>query len=388
LEIRVDGTGSPTTAGVVGRLIAKQPHVRHLVLAAARSARTLDHRDGAQVSFEMNRAYGAALSAVNGGGGGGGYGGDDNVAKLAACERLDVRASVADWHGWFPDLLARLPCLTCLECHEFPARFVGALLTGAPQLIALRIERQDFLQRKTASEGWTPRGRFVHVLLASLGRLRSLALPYATVHLADLSVAADRLESLEARNLVPSATIPPEAVPPTFAMLRLTHLTTSMIAPAAAEILGCMPHVRSGQLSFEANHDNMWTSVLMAHLDTKRDDNESKSGATGGGDAQVARANEKACGGDCDSGSKDGTSIFWSSYPDGEEPGTPVLAADVCRAMRKLHTFAASVHDFDSSVGDATRLGIETYLKEMREADAAIAVATVVAKTSGAPSTS
>jgi hypothetical protein len=398
LEICVDGTGSPTTTGAVGRLLAKQPHVRHLVLATKRSASSLDH----QVSIEMNRAYGAAPDAVNGGSGDG-----ENVEKLAACERLDVRASVVGWYGWFPALLSRLPCLTRFECYEFPARLGYLLCDGAPQLTALRIERQDFVQRQMADKGWTgTNGRFVHELLSSLGRMRSLALPYATVYLTDLSVAADRLESLEACNLLPSDATYPEA-PSTFVMSRLKRLTTSMPERSAAELLGCMPHVCSGQLSFDIISDDDWTSFLTASLASKRYENDTTSGATGGGggggggdgkrdsDETGATADEKSCGsGDGDGndggvsdGNGDdenaGVNIVWRFYSDRDESEIPTFATDVCRAMRKLHTFAASVHDFDSSVSDAMRLGIEAYLKEMRDADAAIAVTAVVATTSG-----
>ena len=407
LEVRVSAAAASQGGefGLVGRVLSGQMRVRHLViaLAAERGELVTPTDDGGSGSsgssgsgsggadrrppvfvaavtatdnraVDMNYAVNAYASLSDNG--------IDRVGHLPECRRLDVRVCVAFWRPWFPQLTERLPRLECLELLEFPEEFPRLLCDSVPQLTALRIERnaQDNVHQRPSSAAAlrAADSNFGHTLLSRLVRLRSLALPYSSMPYRDLLVAADRLESLEVRELSASVVARRHAntygahgqKPPH--MTRLTHLRTAMVDRDAQEILERVPHVRRGQIEFKAHYYwRLSDARIVAQFDVARrsDDacDDTGSGAetdaggngecAGGGGRRSIPAESGGGGGDDVKriGDESGARVAWRYFPDGLTLKGADFTSCVCRAVTKLRVAARAEHEFAVGVTAETR---------------------------------
>ena len=351
LEIYIADCAEP---GVLGRVLRGQTRARHIVLADGPERQ----RSGTG-RVSLWRAY-ESVSLH-----------DRDEQQLPACTRLDVNVLPMIWNAWFVALAARLVNLERLDLREFEEERWSLLREGAPKLVALRIaNRRIFANIAHASDP-----EFARRLLAGLGRLRVLALPYASARRRDLFVAADRLESLEVLKIDEGAATAPG--PPAHAttttttdavreptMSRLTHLVASSFgAYSAASTLASTPHVRRGVLTFNTRDGAWFLRCLEARLSPwKLGGDSCGGGGDGGGDGDVD-------GGDAtvDRGAEATglglTRIAWNCIANGgvEGPVANHLAHFAAQALSKLHT-RWSGHDFSESVTAEVRREICTRL--------------------------
>jgi hypothetical protein len=256
LEIRV--ASLPRSPGYVRRLLANQARVGRIRVVAAVTP----------YSFNAQHAF----SATKGDGDDGQEKGDrgnnnknnNNVSVLEACRRFDFCVRVDSWRDWFPALLRRMPNLAHLDLFRFPERLVEVLCVNAPHLAVLRIEGHD--QSPSSETALRADGivtaddaSFAWRLLVGLPRLRSLALPYATVLWRDLLAAADRLESLHVHLLSDAChmmrhTCERERLMDGIRMTHLTHLVTDIGRVDAVAILERLPAFCNGRIGFRSDN--------------------------------------------------------------------------------------------------------------------------------------
>jgi hypothetical protein len=346
-----------TEPGLVGRLLAAQTRVRHLVLAEGRNG-DRDGDDGDVQRVWLDRACGT--SGVE-------NGRDD---QLSACQHLEVRVLPRDSGALLSNLLLRLPSLTRLELREFPEPKWRLLCDGAPHLVSLRIAESR--RRGPADILGLNDLNFPLRLLTGLTRLRALALPYAAVRLRNLEVASHRLESLEMRTIhvYASPSDPVEifirgserrAKRPAMMLHRLTHLAASVGYYTAASILEATPHVRNGTLIFETNDSVERNRLLVAQLGSAACDTSDANGGDGGDGG-----GGKKTGGDSviDAGIDAGTDrercranirVSWRHIARSVARDVDVdMSRIAVQAMSQLWA-TWSAHDFDESVAADVR---------------------------------
>jgi hypothetical protein len=293
---------------------------------------------------------------------------------LAACRRLDVRlcTGICSWQGWFVALTARLPNLAHLELREFPERQWMLLCTSVSQLATLRIERNQHDDHEWLRRRGYPDPDFPLHILTNLPRLRSLALPYATVHDWNLLVARDCLERFEAKAVTRQFVVAedertrPQGAP---VMARLTHFSASLVHHAAAAILERMPHVRSGEITFRAGQ---WGYVkireLVARLERvcacadERGDSDGDDEVADIGDGAKNLGSNSDRDRDAERDRRDAAAVrvAWRCTA-GDLPADPETIANSVHALAKLGV-AWAAHDFDASVPPAARRHICAHL--------------------------